>query len=72
MNVPHYVLRNRYYELAVGFFSQLRGEKETTYRSGYPISVNADESPHLVEVHVSKLRLLNHLGVEPASEFHHQ
>jgi len=53
-------------------FSQLRGEKEITYRASYPISIDADERAHLVEVYVSKLRLLDHFGIEPASKFHHQ
>lgn len=43
-----------------------------TYRASHPISVDADESAHLVEVHVSKLRLLDHFGIEPTSKFHHQ
>jgi hypothetical protein len=42
------------------------------YRAGYPILIDADKCAHLVEVHVSELRLLNHLGIEAASEFHHQ
>ena len=53
-------------------FSQLHGEKEMAYRAGYPISIDTDESAHLVEVHVSKLCLLDHLGIEPAPKFHHQ
>jgi hypothetical protein len=53
-------------------FSHLRGGKEMAYRAGYTILIDADERAHLVEVYVSKLRLLNHLGIEPASEFHHQ
>lgn len=43
-----------------------------TYRASYTISIDADESAHLVKVNVSKLRLLDELGVEPTSEFHHQ
>jgi len=43
-----------------------------TYRAGYPIFVDANERAHLVEVHVSKLRLLDHFGVEPSPKFHHQ
>lgn len=52
--------------------SQLRGEKEMTYRASYPIFFDADERAHLVEVYVSKLRLFYHLGIETASKFHHQ
>jgi len=43
-----------------------------THRSSYPIPIDTDESAHLVKVDVSELRLLDHLGIEPASEFHHQ
>lgn len=43
-----------------------------TYGAGYSISIDVDESAHLVEVHVSKLRLLDHLGIKPTSKFHHQ
>lgn len=53
-------------------FSQLRGEREETYRAGHPILINADECAHFIEVHVSKLGLFDHLGIEPASKFHHQ
>jgi len=42
------------------------------YRACDPISINADESAHLVEVYVSKLGLLYHFGIEPAPKFHHQ
>jgi hypothetical protein len=43
-----------------------------TYRTRHSIFINADERAHLVEVHVSKLRLLDHLGIESASKLHHQ
>jgi len=43
-----------------------------TYRAGYSIPIDADECAHLVEVYIPKLGLLDHLGIEPASKFHHQ
>ena len=53
-------------------FSQLRGEKGMTYRTGHSIFVDTDEGAHLIEVHVSELRLLNHFGVESTPKLHHQ
>jgi len=64
--------------LCIGFtnkmlaFSQLRGERGMTYRAGHPISIDADERAHLIEVYISKLGLLYHLGIEAAPKFHHQ
>lgn len=43
-----------------------------TYRAGYPISIDADERAHLIEVYVSKLGLLYHFGIEPTPKLHHQ
>lgn len=43
-----------------------------THRAGDTISIDADERAHLVEVHGSKLCLLDHLGIEPSPKFHHQ
>jgi hypothetical protein len=71
VNVPHYVLSNRVYESDVGFLSAPR-RKEITYRTSHLVSIDADESAHLVEVHVSKPRLLDHLRIEPTPKFRHQ
>ena len=43
-----------------------------TYRASDAIFIDVDERAHLIEVYVSKLRLFDHLGIEPASKFHHQ
>jgi hypothetical protein len=43
-----------------------------THRSGDPVSIDADECAHLVEVHGPKLGLLDYLSIEPSPKFHHQ